>query len=567
MPSTYDFIIVGGGTAGCLLAHKLSRTASKPSILLLEAGSNPDGEYLRAPSHRYSALMLRPDLDHGYVSEPEAGLDGRQVAYARGKGLGGSSILNFGVFLYGSDEDYNRWAELAGGDEDWNWDAAKKAYHAMENYDFAGSAQYKHLADPSTSEHGTSGSLKIGLPPVLEVGVVPQMEALIEAGEKINLDPNSGDPIGISVFPFSYSKEGRTTSAIAHLLDAPGNLEVWTGAKVERLVFSGERVVGVVTEDGREASSTKEVILTAGTIDTPKLLLLNGIGPKPDLEALSIPVKKHLPGVGQNLSDHILSFMSVEVSGTTNERYSFESSPSLQATASDLWAKDNSGSFALHNSTLYGGFHKLPSLHSTPEFSALPGNLKEWLKRPTVPDYEFISNALLWPPGTQLTPGNSYMTFIAFLMNPQSRGSVTLRSNKASDKPVINLNFLTHPYDVVAFREAIRATWTKIIENPGIKPHVRKTLLGPESLSDEDVDKFARETAGTVWHANGTVRMGREEAGGCVDSAGKVYGIQGLRVADLSVCPVTTNNHTQSTAYFVGSVVGGKVVREWGLDG
>lgn len=219
--------------------------------MVLEAGSQPEGEYLRAPFHRYLASALRPDLDHGYVSEPEPALDGRQIPYTRGKGLGGSSILNFGVYLYGSGEDYNRCAELT-GDSDWSWNNVKNSFHAIENYDFSGMKEYSHLADPSKSGHGTVGSLKVGLPPQLERGVVPQMEAVLAAGDKLNPDPNSGDPVGISVFPYSYSKEGRCTSAIAHLLNAPNNLEVWTGATVEKLVFEGDKVVGVITADGRQ---------------------------------------------------------------------------------------------------------------------------------------------------------------------------------------------------------------------------------------------------------------------------------------------------------------------------
>jgi choline dehydrogenase-like flavoprotein len=185
------------------------------------------------------------------VSEPEPALNGRQIQYTRGKGLGGSSILNFGVYVYGSGEDYNRWADLV-GDDDWRWEGVKKSFHAIEHYEFDGASDYSHLANPSTSGHGTSGDLKVGLPPVLESGVVPQMEAVLAAGDKVNLDPNSGDPIGVSVFPYSYSKEGRTTSAIAHLHDPPANLEVWTGAKTEKLVFEGTKVVGVVTADGRQ---------------------------------------------------------------------------------------------------------------------------------------------------------------------------------------------------------------------------------------------------------------------------------------------------------------------------
>jgi choline dehydrogenase-like flavoprotein len=181
-------------------------------------------------------------------------LDGRTIPYTRGKGLGGSSILNFAVYLYGSSEDYNLWSDLV-DDESWKWESVKKSFQAIENYDFSGSENYKHIADPSTSFHGTTGQLKVGLPPVLEQGVVPQMEALAAAGEKINLDPNSGDPIGTSVFPHSYSKEGRCTSAIAHLVDPPNNLEVWTDAKAERFVWEGKKVVGVIMEDGREGTS------------------------------------------------------------------------------------------------------------------------------------------------------------------------------------------------------------------------------------------------------------------------------------------------------------------------
>lgn len=168
--------------------------------------------------------------------------------------MGGSSILNFAVYLYGSGEDYNRWSDLV-GDESWKWESVKKSFQAIENYDFSGSEDYKHLADPSTNSHGTKGQLKVGLPPVLEQGVVPQMEALAAMGEKINLDLNSGDPIGIAVFPHSYSKEGRSTSAIAHLVDPPSNLEVWTDAKAEKFVWEGKKVVGVVTEDGREGTA------------------------------------------------------------------------------------------------------------------------------------------------------------------------------------------------------------------------------------------------------------------------------------------------------------------------
>lgn len=260
--------------------------------------------------------------------------------------------------------------------------------------------------------------------------------------------------------------------------------------------------------------------------------------------------------------------MTVEVDGSSNERYAFESNQERMAEAEAAWKKDKSGAFALSHSCLWGGFLKLHDLPHMAEFKALPQSQQDFLSRATVPTYEFINNCLLWPPGSEIAEGNSYMTFIAFLMNPQSEGSVTLRSSNPADKPIIKLNYLTHPYDARIFREAIRSTWQKLVLNPAIAKSVKRTISGPASLSDEDVDAFARANAGTVWHANGTVKMGRiGEKGTCVDGGFRVKGVQGLRVVDLSVAPLTTNNHTQATAYLVGRIAGEKLVREYGLDG
>jgi choline dehydrogenase-like flavoprotein len=317
---------------------------------------------------------------------------------------------------------------------------------------------------------------------------------------------------------------------------------------------------GGCTDNRDTASASKEVILSAGAFDTPKLLLLNGVGPKDELEALGIESKVDLPGVGKHLSDHVMTFMSLEVDGALNDRSTFETNPQLIAEAEDLWTKDQSGAFALQHSVLWGGFLKLPDLQAMPEFTALPSATQTFLSRPTIPSYEFLLGGPTWPPGAVLDPGNTYITFGAFLMHPQSEGSITLRSKDAKDNPVITLNYLTHPYDAAAFRSVVRATWTKVTENPAIAPHIRRVLCGPKSLGDKDVEAFVREHANTVWHANGSVRMGK-----CVDSKGKVYGVEGLRVADLSLCPLTTSNHTQATAYVVGRKIGEIMGKEYGL--
>jgi choline dehydrogenase-like flavoprotein len=154
------------------------------------------------------------------------------------------------VYLYGSSEDYNRWAEIV-GDDNWRWENTQNSFKEIENFDTEGAKDYPHLANPNAKDHGHEGVVKVSLPSVLEEGVQPTMEALIKAGEKVNLDANSGNPVGISVFPSSYSKDGRTTSATAHLVDAPENLEIWTDAAVHKLVFEGAKVVGIETADGR----------------------------------------------------------------------------------------------------------------------------------------------------------------------------------------------------------------------------------------------------------------------------------------------------------------------------
>ncbi|ORY09615.1 choline dehydrogenase [Clohesyomyces aquaticus] len=564
MSNTYDFIIVGGGTAGCRVAYKLAHAPSRPSVLLVEAGGYPEGDTLRAPFFRYATAFVRPDLDHGHVSGPNKELNDRTINYTRGKGLGGSSIMNFQVYLWGADEDYNRWADLV-GDDTWRWPNVKRAFMEIEDFDFEGAKQYSHLANPDPKEHGHSGMVKVSLPPILEKGVAPELEAVIKNGEQINLDFNTGNPIGMGIVANSSGPEGRTTSATAHLVDVPENLTIWTDAAVHKLVIDGTKAVGIETADGRKATSGKDVILCGGAIDTPKILLVNGIGPAEELKSHGVEVVKDLPGVGKHLHDHVLAFVSAEVDGSENDKYTFESNPERLRVAAEEWKTSKSGDFAIHNGTLWGGFLKQPGLEEMPEFKGLDRDLQEYLTKPTVPTYEILSHSVMHP-GSVIAEGNSFLTSGAFLMNPQSSGSITLRSSNPEDKPIIDLGFLEHPYDRRILMEAIRNVWTKVYENPDIKKSVVRKISAPESLSDEDILAFMKDAAGTVWHANGSAKMGRKDDPLAVVSPDfRVYGVDGLRVADLSICPLTTNNHTQTTAYVVGQLAAERLIAEYKL--
>lgn len=281
--------------------------------------------------------------------------------------------------------------------------------------------------------------------------------------------------------------------------------------------------------------------MSAGALDSPRILLLNGIGPAKELESLGITVVKDLPGIGKNLQDHLFTFLVVEMDASQNTKYAFESNQNMVLEAQALWNKDKSGEMALHNSTVFGGFLKFPGLEDLPEYKALDEDMQKFLCQETVPTYEWCGNGPMIPPGTVLPEGSTYLSLCAFLMNPMSRGSITLSSADPSDKPVIDMAYLEHPYDRRIMMEAMRQTWTKVFDNPDLKKHVKRTLFGPASLSDEDLAAFAKQAAGTVWHANGSIKMGKkDDALACVDPDFKVYGMEGLRVADLSVCPLTT---------------------------
>ncbi|KAF2199071.1 choline dehydrogenase [Delitschia confertaspora ATCC 74209] len=563
---SYDFIIVGGGTSGCLLAHRLAHAPSRPSVLIVEAGGQPEGDTLRAPYYRYTPASTRQDLDHGYATVPQKELGGREIPFTRGKGLGGSSILNFMVYLYGSKEDYNRWAELV-GDESWKWAEVQELFKKIEDFDITGAKNYSHLANPDPENHGKGGTIKICLPPVLEQGTELILEAITKNGPPVNLDFNSGNPVGVGISPVSYSKEGRTTSATAHLVGAPDNLAIWIDAPVHQLIFEGDRVVGVEAADGRKATAGKEVILSAGALDSPKLLLLSGIGPAKELEGLGISVVKDLPGVGKHLQDHVLAFLCAEVKGNPlNNKYAFEKDATLILEAQALWEKNYSGDFTRHNNTSWAGFLKVPDMEHLLEYKALDEGWREFLSRDAVPHYEFIGNNILMPPDAQLDEGNGYLCVGSFLMNPLSEGSLTLRSANPEDKPLIDPAYLNHPLDKRLFIEGIRQTWQMLFENPDIKKHIKRKLRGPASLSDEDIVEFIKTAATTVWHANGSVKMGKKDDPlACVDSDCRVYGVEGLRVVDLSVCPLTTNNHTQATAYLIGEKVAEKMIVEYEL--
>ncbi|TEA11060.1 alcohol dehydrogenase [Colletotrichum sidae] len=303
MAQEFDFVIVGGGTAGCLVASRLANAPSEPSIALLEGGSDINKPEYRRTADRFTTVG-QPGLSYDYVSTPQEHACNRQIPQIRGRGLGGSSAVNFQVWSLGAREEFDAWAEIA-GDETWGFDSVIARIKKLENLHLDElTPEWTEYVQPDSKYHGFSGPIDVSIGPV-ERETKSFIDAGVDLGHNRNLDPNNGNPIGFSLNPTSSFKGLRTTSASAFLgTTTPANLTVFTNSRVVKIIFSGDSAIGVLTSDGSQINAKKEVILSAGALDTPRLLLLSGVGPKSDLEALGIKVVKDLDGVGKGLADH-----------------------------------------------------------------------------------------------------------------------------------------------------------------------------------------------------------------------------------------------------------------------
>ncbi|KGY14673.1 hypothetical protein PABG_12443 [Paracoccidioides brasiliensis Pb03] len=563
MANSYDFIVVGAGTAGLLLATRLATALPDHTVVVLESGSAyPDNTHLC----QYDKFQVfeRPDLDLGYVSTPQAFLRDREIPYFRGKGPGGSSNINFMVYLYGSGEDYNHWAELV-GDDFWRWDQTQRRFKEIETFHTEVPGVLKKYAHPLTEDHGQKGPLHVSLPSHPENGITGILDAATRFGMPLNLDVNSGCPIGISIAPSSSFKGYRSTSESIYTCRRPGNLTMVTDAKVAKITFENKVAVGVETIDGRTFVANQEVILSAGCFDTPKILLLSGIGPKEELSQHNIQVIHDLPGVGKNLSDHVLVCLGASYAQGFGllDRWKFDSDPDARRAAREQWKQDGTGVINLHRSCMITGWLKEEAILKTDEYQSLGTLSKQHLAHGSVPHYEIIFGGPQIPPTYVIPEGTSFLCAGVGLMNMQSRGEVTLKSANPNNNPIINPNYMSHPYDRRMLSLAVREIM-KFFESGAIEPEFNGYVLAPKSQSDEDIYEFIEEQLLPIFHANGTVKMGKaDDSAACTDPNFRVYGVEKLRVVDLSICPMTPNNHLQATAYLVAQAAFEKMIAEY----
>ncbi|KAL8665791.1 MAG: hypothetical protein Q9202_001913 [Teloschistes flavicans] len=406
MEKTYDFIIVGAGPAGCLLASRLASAFKHDQILLIEAGGDNKATEYQSFGDRYFTLATAPGFNWGYKTVPQEHLEQREMDYSRGKGLGGSSAINFCVWTRGPSSDYDRWAQIV-DDDTWSWPNVEKRYQKIEKIPSPPKEYQRHvdLGDKVSCARGyaqrrnfwfaalTSNirEVEIGFPKRWDPDFGNYLDDTQTDGYPRALDINSGNPIGLGVLQHSTSNGKRVTAATALLSNAPENLTVLTGQAVERVVCDGLKVQGIATGGGTILAK-KEVILSAGALDTPRILLLSGIGSKSELEKFDIPCIRDIPGVGKNLHDRLfMEIITVRKPGTPNRTSYLSSSPEERDEARKQWAQNETGPFSEFFLPQMVGFIKSNSLVESQEFTTLGPEVQAALQAKTSPHLELIS--------------------------------------------------------------------------------------------------------------------------------------------------------------------------------
>jgi len=545
MPTDFDFIIVGAGTAGCLLANRLSADPSK-RVLLIEAGRADDYHWIHIPVG-YLYCIGNPRTDWLYKTEPDAGLNGRTLRYPRGKTLGGCSSINGMIYMRGQARDYDAWAQRT-GDDAWRWDNCLADFKQHENYYKLDSYQpnqdkgQRHkMLEEMARYHGNGGEWRVEKQRLRWDILDAFAQAAQQAGIPATDDFNQGNNEGVGYFEVNQKSGWRWNTAKAFLrpvCTSRPNFTLWTQAQVAKLMIDklpdGRlRCSGVeVVKDGQKvaAKAAGEVILSAGSIGSPQILQLSGIGPAALLQKHGIAVQHDAPGVGSNLQDHLQIRTVFKVQGVTT----------LNTQANSLWGKAAIGlEYALKRS---GPMSMAPSQLGAFTRSD-PGQ--------PYPNIEYHVQPLsLEAFGEPLHPFAAFTASVCNL-NPTSRGSVQITSPNFEKAPAIAPNYLSTPEDRRVAADSLRLTRT-IVAQPALAPYRPQEFKpGVQYQSDDELAKLAGDIATTIFHPVGTTQMGRDgDLLAVLDTRLRVRGpgglIAGLRVVDAGVMPLITSGNTNS---------------------
>ncbi|MDR5903117.1 GMC family oxidoreductase [Halomonas icarae] len=541
----FDYIVVGAGTAGCLMANRLSADPTN-RVLLIEAGGRDNYHWIHIPVG-YLYCIDNPRTDWRFRTEPDAGLNGRSLIYPRGRTLGGCSSINGMIYMRGQARDYDGWAELT-GEPEWSWESCLEDFKRHEHHyrlDSGGDADAEHA-----DYHGHGGEWRVEKQRLSWQVLDDFATAAVEAGIPRTRDFNRGDNEGVAYFDVNQRRGWRwnTAKAFLHGVEKRSNLSVWHSSQVLELEIARDagqpRASGVrVQRGGKEqlARAAREVILCAGAIGSPQLLQLSGIGPASLLAEHDIPVVADLPGVGENLQDHLQIRSVYRVSGART----------LNTMATSLMGKAKIGlEYMLKRS---GPMSMAPS-----QLGAFTRSSDEYAH----PNLEYHVQPLSLPAFGQPLDDFPAITASVCNLNPTSRGTVRIRSADPRQAPAIAPNYLSTPEDRKVAADSLRVT-RRIAAQPAFARYSPEEVKpGVEYQSDDDLVRLAGDIGTTIFHPVGTAKMGRDDDPmAVVDAHLRVRGVAGLRVVDASVMPTITSGNTNSPTLMIAEKAARWVLR------
>lgn len=517
----YDYIIVGAGSAGAVLANRLSANPHK-QVCLIEAGGPDRSPFIHIPLG-LAVLARIKSLNWGYSTAPDPALNNRRLYWPRGKTLGGSSSINAMIYMRGHPEDYAEWAKAAGSI--WGWDRALSLFKRLESN-----------AQIHDSYHGTDGPLHVTDP----ISPNPLSRAFVRAGMEAGFpeqrDFNGADQEGVGLYQLTQKAGKRFSTARAFLDPVRGrsNLTCLTGAQVARVLFSDRRATGLrLTDRDLMLNPGGEVILSAGAIGSPQILMHSGIGPAAQLTAQGIPLLHDLPEVGENLTDHL----DITVVNAAANHLPIGVAPSYTPRAlRAAWqfARERRGELT-SNVAEAGGFIRSDAGQARPnlQFHFIPAYLRDH--------------------GRKTAFGYGMTLHVCDLL-PKSRGRLTLASRDPFAAPRIEANYLSHPDDIATLLAGLKHA-RRIMRAPSLARHIRtEQHPGPDRQSDEALIEDIRARAETIYHPVSTCRMGAD-AGSVVDPEARVRGVEGLRVVDASIMPSIVAGNTNAPTMMIAENV------------